>query len=456
MNENYIETYPRVLIVSHNALSKSANNGKTIETFFGKWPKECLSHLFFSPEEEDFDFCNQSFCVTDYDMLNSIFPFSKKTYGEVLDSEGDNNNYKQYCTFVKSLYKKTRLSTNRGKMLEYIHEQSVNRKPFVSFARQSVWINYKKCLPQIYKWLDKIRPDAVFFQGGSSSFSYNIVHEICLRYSIPLFLQCTDDYTLPLYKESLFNKYISKKYIEAFCRGLQYSSCVYAISDKMVAEYRKKYGGRKYIVLSNSIKRNIGYNEIDSKAIYKVVFAGNIGLNRWETMCAFGRTIDIINAENSIKKIELDIYTNSQMTMNIEEAFNTVDCINMKGFVTPKELDAIVAEADYLLHVESFDDTNKRVTRLSMSTKIGEYIGSNRCIIAIGPPDIASIEYIKENNLGHVYSSMDDINDVERVKKMFTDSETYNLYIKNAKIEYDKRFSVEHIQTEVLTSIRGF
>ena len=54
-------------------------------------------------------------------------------------------------------------------------------------------------------------------------------------------------------------------------------------------------------------------------------------------------------------------------------------------------------EADILLHVESFNEKMKKYTRLSISTKIPEYLASKRLIIAIGPVDIASIEYLKDN-----------------------------------------------------------
>ena len=52
-------------------------------------------------------------------------------------------------------------------------------------------------------------------------------------------------------------------------------------------------------------------------------------------------------------------------------------------------------ETDVLVHVESFDAYCKAKTSLSISTKIPEYLSSKRLILAIGPDDIASMEYLK-------------------------------------------------------------
>ena len=70
--------FPKILIVSHNALSKTQNNGKTIETLFKEWPKEKIFHLFFGRENDDSEFCIRSFCVTDFDALDNFFRLKKK------------------------------------------------------------------------------------------------------------------------------------------------------------------------------------------------------------------------------------------------------------------------------------------------------------------------------------------------------------------------------------------
>ena len=42
--------FPKVLIISHNALSKRFNNGSTILSLFKFWPEENLAQIYFRKE----------------------------------------------------------------------------------------------------------------------------------------------------------------------------------------------------------------------------------------------------------------------------------------------------------------------------------------------------------------------------------------------------------------------
>ena len=80
MSEIKKKYFPKILIISHNALSKTQNNGKTIETLFKEWPKEKIFHLFLDRDNDDSAFCSRSFCVNDYDALDNFFRLKKKRY----------------------------------------------------------------------------------------------------------------------------------------------------------------------------------------------------------------------------------------------------------------------------------------------------------------------------------------------------------------------------------------
>ena len=72
--------YPKILIISANALSETQNNGKTIVSLFNKWPKNKIAHLYFREEEEDRERCEKFFYISDYDALDSILSLKKKKY----------------------------------------------------------------------------------------------------------------------------------------------------------------------------------------------------------------------------------------------------------------------------------------------------------------------------------------------------------------------------------------
>jgi glycosyltransferase involved in cell wall biosynthesis len=72
------------------------------------------------------------------------------------------------------------------------------------------------------------------------------------------------------------------------------------------------------------------------------------------------------------------------------------------GTLAASDVQATLATADVLVHVESFDEDIARFTRLSLSTKLPEYLASGRPLLGIGPQALASMKYIRECGAGLV------------------------------------------------------
>ena len=61
------------------------------------------------------------------------------------------------------------------------------------------------------------------------------------------------------------------------------------------------------------------------------------------------------------------------------------------------------------MHVESFNLKNKLETRYAISTKVMDYISVGRCILAIGPSDIASTMYLDDRKLAYTARNKKDL-----------------------------------------------
>ena len=72
----------------------------------------------------------------------------------------------------------------------------------------------------------------------------------------------------------------------------------------------------------------------------------------------------------------------------------------------------------------------KERTRYSMSTKIGESLGSGVCMFAYGPDDISSMEYLIENNVACVVTKKEDLH--EKLEEILNSEELRRKYITNA------------------------
>ena len=77
------------------------------------------------------------------------------------------------------------------------------------------------------------------------------------------------------------------------------------------------------------------------------------------------------------------------------------------GSVSSDEIIIEMKKYDLLVHIESFEKKYTNKTKLSISTKIPEYLATGRPILAVGPRDISSIKYIKEIGSNYVIDVMD-------------------------------------------------
>ena len=111
---------------------------------------------------------------------------------------------------------------------------------------------------------------------------------------------------------------------------------------------------------------------------------------------------DVIN-----ENCEIHVYTGSDLTNEMKNSLNK-DNIVLKGKVSANDINSEMYRSDFLLHIESDEPYFSNLTHYSISTKIPEYLMSGRPIICYAPIDLASVQLIKDNNLGLVLNPNDD------------------------------------------------
>lgn len=378
----YINKYPRVLIVSHNALSDTQSNGKTISAFFKNWNKENLAQLYLTTDIPDFSVCNKFFQITDIDILKRFF-LNKQIQGRQV---AESNLHK-----IENVKKKVTVNP----ILKLVRS---NISPLFRLSRDWLW-NIAGCkTAAMMKFIDEFRPQIVFFQSSSGVFAYSIVKWICLSRNIPLIMQTTDDYVSGKFTLDPFFWIQHIRVKRAYKWAVSYSARIIAIGDKMADEYRLRFGG-SYFVAMNSVPdtRLPRYNRQNETT--RFLYAGNLGLNRWKMLGLIAECLKELKSEENLSG-ELAIYSLIKPDEKELAHLNNPPFSSYNGSLNTEQLNSKKASADILVHVEAFDKTNRHVTRLSISTKIPEYLAAGRCIFAVGPADVASMQYINEHNLG--------------------------------------------------------
>lgn len=374
--------HPRVLIVSHNPFSLTHNNGKTFTAFFKGWSKENIAQLYFTTDVPDFTTCEKFFQLHDFDILKRVY----------LDKQVQGRRVAYSDLSHMTAFKKKIRSSFAVKILKY------NISPLFQFVKDILWniAGYKT--EGLKRFIDEFNPQIIFFHSYKDVFAFSLVKWICKSKNIPLIMLTTDDYVSGKFTLDPFFWIQLIRIKRAFKWAILFSDCIVAIGDKMAAEYKSCFGGN-YIVAMNAI------DELDLPANFlvdgtvKLLYAGNLGLNRWKTLALIAECLKEIYCEEGIHG-ELTIYSLTNPGAKELSLLNMLPFCSFKGALNTDQLYNEKINSDVLVHVESFDRKNRHITRLSISTKISEYLASRRCIFAVGPGDVASMQYLVNYDLG--------------------------------------------------------
>jgi len=275
------------------------------------------------------------------------------------------------------------------------------------FVREFIWTLMPWKNESLKEYLEQIKPDVVFMPVFDCWYPFKVlsfVHEYT-KAKVVLF-HADDNYSMkqysfsPLYWIFRIN---TRKWIKK-CVGL--SSLNFAITEAQKNEY-EKYFKKSFKVLYKGKEFSEKPVVNSGNSVKKILFTGNISSGRYKSLAFIGEALDKINKNKKVA--ELDIYTFTPLTKEMKRNLCKYESINLHGGVTLKEVENLQSKADILVHVESFDMKSKLSVRLSFSTKIVDYLYQAKCILAIGPDGVASIDYLIRNDAAFVITDMNHI-----------------------------------------------
>lgn len=391
----------KTLVISNNPLDEYSNNGKTILSFFREYPKEQLAQLYFDSALPGTDRFDKYYQLTDMDMIRYRMKKTKKC-GRVVKAKPASNAAKKEN------------DTNKKKM-------HIKKNSFTRLLREFVWSSaWKK--GGLIKWLDSIHPEIVFFVAGDSVFAYKICMYIVKRYHAKLVVFITDDYILPRKTMSVF-WWLRRNYIFRHMKNAVSKSDVFmTISETMSKVYKEVFSKESFVAVN--MTESLRNEDIAKQAVNEkvtLVYAGGLHLNRDKVLLELASQISRWNVANE-KKAFLKIYSAQQIDKKQREQLTIKGSSAFMGKLDQEGLVLQLNSADILVHVESFDEKNIYDTKLSLSTKIPEYMSVGKPIMAIGPKGIASMEYLKDvaicvNNIKDLYSELERILSIDEKEK---------------------------------------
>ena len=162
-------------------------------------------------------------------------------------------------------------------------------------------------------------------------------------------------------------------------------------------------------------------------------------------MSEIGEALHEIEKKNGIK-CYLDVYSASLLEDRMTDAFDAIDNIRFKGAVPSSAVHDIQVASDVLVHVESFDVRSSNSTRLSLSTKIPEYMSSGVPIFAYGPEQIASMKYLRDYNLAQTCFFKDKL--YESLLSILSDDELRARKVHNGTLKVKEDHDIQKVSKD--------
>ncbi|REC63111.1 hypothetical protein DRF65_07765 [Chryseobacterium pennae] len=405
-------TYPNVLIISdcdfHHGTDATAI---TVRNIFSGWPVDNLSFI----------------------QLKSYHA------GEIIENNKfvlDSRNL-QFGQFLTKVRRQSGNLTDAPPVL--ITETNVNKiTKFKQNLRLSIsssadMLNYQ-LNNQLSEFIKKHNPDIIYLLPYGRRI-INLALNIQRQFGIPVLPHFMDDWPSTIYNNSFLSSVQRKLTLKTLKTLFDHCEKALVISDAMKNEFERRYKKCEFFSLMNDVEEYIG-SDIDEDRYEEKIslcYAGGLHLNRWASLLELCK---IVSNNKNIK--EIAVYTNPNDWKSTEHYFKEYPFVAYKGFIKQKDVLKSLSHYDALIFIESFDDNIKEYTRFSISTKIPEYLSLGKSIIAVGPSDIASIIYLKENNIAIV---CDDTNRSEWnniLENSFKNKELLKKNIENGKIIFFK------------------
>lgn len=371
-------TFPKILILSSYNLSGNCATDITLRSIFNQWPK------------------NKILIIT---TLHTSKPYAETI---IIDNSALGS-LRRIALSV--LFGDQRVKDNKntipGAILSSGENKTTVKSKFYTIGAAYIDMFVPKIMKKELEKIKQFEPDVIYSPLGNRRL-IRLSRQISKQLNVPIVPHFMDDWPAIRYTGSIWLKLprlLLLHSLERMFKSVEFGCC---ISEKMCNEYLTRYK-KEFITLMNSVTapeiKNHKVNSHNVNSKITLVYLGGLHLNRWQTLIKLDDAIGALNRDIN-SDVRLVIYTSDEDKSRYASLFSAN--ASFKDYVDHSDVPKVMAQSDYLVHIESFDINVLKFIEYSISTKIPEYLASSRPIIAIGPGNAASIEYLELNNCAYV------------------------------------------------------
>lgn len=377
--------------------------GDSLSTLLKDFDAEQIANIYIRPELPNSPVCRKCLQITENDIIKSIL---KRDYTTAHRYNGTEKNTEQTNKNVqaeKKLYKKFK------KVRWYIF----------LLARELIWLLGKWKSNVLDDFIDEFSPDIVLYSVDPYMHMNRITRYAIKRSGAKAIAIVWDDNftykTDPKTPGYLLHRFLLRR---SFKKTINLADTIFSFTPKCQKELEEEMGISS--ILLTKPMQNIPRPETKLHYPIQMVYTGNLMYGREDTLVKMAKAFSILN-KNGIR-MTLDVYTNSEVSSSNSDVFNHSRGVTIHGVIAQDEAFEKQKNADVLLFLEALSGSKRHVARLSFSTKLTDYFSMGKCIFAVGPSDIAPIEYLTEHQAGFIVTNEQDI--LPALEKMVSDPAT--------------------------------
>lgn len=410
----------KILLITNNALIDGDANGRTLGALLEGYPKDYLMQFCTNGNSVDSKYIVNAYKFSDKDAIRSVF--------------------KPICNCKK-------LAVDKGEIGKVTSEVRVKKTSAVIFAREIIW---KTIVPRLdlINIAEEFAPDIILLQLGACAFTAKIAYDLTVKLNAKLIIFTTEDYYFKKWnyidpgKRNAFFFFISYRYKKMLKKIFRKAECCICNTPFLAKIYEQEFGAKTRVIMNaaNKIKSNED-NVIDE---YKIVYAGNLGLERYVSLIDIAKEIYKIST-----KFHLDIY--GEFSQEIIARIKNEPNLRLKGFATYQDVLREMASAKLVLHMESLKEFYAKDLRAAFSTKIPDSLACQTPLFLYAPENLAETKYLEENKCAFVCTKHEDLHLI--VKQALTNEKMRELILKNAEDVVNRNHTHETIQKNFMGAL---
>ena len=390
----FMRQYPKVLLFGHS-FNNTTGMGITLTNLFAEWPSDSIAIYANNIDKE---------------LCESIRPCSMYIGKICTSRHGTSLNKKASITFKDKVIARLRKLYYKTGLQEL---SSSTQLPPSDISR-----------------VKEFAPDIVFCALGNS-----LSMQRCekLMDSLPkakLVLYIVDDWVNTVANTRFFSFLWRRRYNREFQHIIERASCLLSICQYMSDEYLKKYN-KVFHPFHNPVDLSI-WNGLTvpnkyNKDILSILYVGKI--NDDTTPCL----LDMCEVVNTLTKkgykIKFDIYS-----PDFEKKFflfkNKIN-VSVYPAVPHHDIPLLMKSYTSLFLPLGFSRQSRLYVRLSMPTKLTEYLASGRPMILYCPEEIALAKYLEDKDCA-IMCTINDVGCLGKSVSKLQDKSTYEYLMQNA------------------------